>query len=97
MGEDSNSFQVELFWVKLVYSVSLTDPLLLGLCSVRSIVTLNLHNYASGRNPWGKPKPQYLEKVPTMKLCVAVFSSMLYALLTSDLYLVLERLCGGAC
>ncbi|KAG6589732.1 Diacylglycerol kinase 7, partial [Cucurbita argyrosperma subsp. sororia] len=30
--------------------------------SVRSIVTLNLHNYASGRNPWGKPKPQYLEK-----------------------------------
>ncbi|KAG7023409.1 Diacylglycerol kinase 7, partial [Cucurbita argyrosperma subsp. argyrosperma] len=44
-------------------SVTLTDPLLLGLlCSVRSIVTLNLHNYASGRNPWGKPKPQYLEK-----------------------------------
>ncbi|KAA0059727.1 diacylglycerol kinase 7 [Cucumis melo var. makuwa] len=30
--------------------------------SVRSIVALNLHNYASGRNPWGKLKPEYLEK-----------------------------------
>ncbi|KAK7291904.1 hypothetical protein RIF29_07446 [Crotalaria pallida] len=30
--------------------------------SVRSIVALNLHSYGSGRNPWGKPKPQYLEK-----------------------------------
>ncbi|PIA58907.1 hypothetical protein AQUCO_00400038v1 [Aquilegia coerulea] len=31
--------------------------------SVRSIVALNLHNYGSGRNPWGKLKPDYLEKV----------------------------------
>ncbi|CAL0325598.1 unnamed protein product [Lupinus luteus] len=30
--------------------------------SVRSIVALNLHSYGSGRNPWGKPKPEYLEK-----------------------------------
>ncbi|KAF9615009.1 hypothetical protein IFM89_021563 [Coptis chinensis] len=30
--------------------------------SVRSIVALNLHNYGSGRNPWGKLKPEYLEK-----------------------------------
>ncbi|XP_052181606.1 diacylglycerol kinase 3-like isoform X2 [Diospyros lotus] len=29
---------------------------------VRSIVALNLNNYASGRNPWGKLKPDYLEK-----------------------------------
>ncbi|GKV18197.1 hypothetical protein SLEP1_g28614 [Rubroshorea leprosula] len=31
--------------------------------SVRSIVALNLHNYGSGRNPWGNLKPEYLEKV----------------------------------
>ncbi|CAO2823019.1 unnamed protein product [Amaranthus hypochondriacus] len=30
--------------------------------SVRSIVALNLHNYASGRNPWGNLRPDYLEK-----------------------------------
>ncbi|KAF6149075.1 hypothetical protein GIB67_018653 [Kingdonia uniflora] len=30
--------------------------------SVRAIVILNLHNYGSGRNPWGKLKPQYMEK-----------------------------------
>ncbi|XP_020578379.1 diacylglycerol kinase 3-like [Phalaenopsis equestris] len=30
--------------------------------SVRSIVCLNLHNYGSGRNPWGHPNPEYLEK-----------------------------------
>ncbi|KAH7659792.1 Diacylglycerol kinase (ATP) protein [Dioscorea alata] len=30
--------------------------------SVRAIVALNLHNYGSGRNPWGNPKPEYLEK-----------------------------------
>nr|XP_043620909.1 diacylglycerol kinase 4-like [Erigeron canadensis] len=30
--------------------------------SVRSIVALNLRSYASGRNPWGKLKPEYLEK-----------------------------------
>ncbi|XP_011018159.1 PREDICTED: diacylglycerol kinase 3-like isoform X2 [Populus euphratica] len=29
---------------------------------VRAIVALNLHSYASGRNPWGSPKPEYLEK-----------------------------------
>ncbi|KAK9130206.1 hypothetical protein Sjap_010693 [Stephania japonica] len=29
---------------------------------VRAIVALNLHNYGSGRNPWGKLKPKYLEK-----------------------------------
>ncbi|KAH7545241.1 hypothetical protein FEM48_Zijuj01G0072700 [Ziziphus jujuba var. spinosa] len=30
--------------------------------SVRAIVALNLHNYGSGRNPWGHLKPEYLEK-----------------------------------
>ncbi|GFY95304.1 diacylglycerol kinase 4 [Actinidia rufa] len=30
--------------------------------SVRSLVALNLNNYASGRNPWGNLKPEYLEK-----------------------------------
>lgn len=30
--------------------------------SVRAIVLLNLHNYGSGRNPWGKLKPDYLDK-----------------------------------
>ncbi|KAJ6382142.1 hypothetical protein OIU77_030739 [Salix suchowensis] len=30
--------------------------------SVRAIVALNLHNYGSGRNPWGNPKRKYLEK-----------------------------------
>ncbi|KAF7154069.1 hypothetical protein RHSIM_Rhsim01G0009300 [Rhododendron simsii] len=30
--------------------------------SARSIVALNLNNYASGRNPWGHLKPEYLEK-----------------------------------
>eukprot|EP00258_Populus_trichocarpa_P044215 XP_024460234.1 diacylglycerol kinase 7 isoform X3 [Populus trichocarpa] len=35
-----------------------SDPSL----SVRAIVALNLHNYGSGRNPWGSPKRQYLEK-----------------------------------
>ncbi|KAG5541480.1 hypothetical protein RHGRI_021338 [Rhododendron griersonianum] len=29
---------------------------------VRSIVVLNLNSYASGRNPWGNLKPEYLEK-----------------------------------
>lgn len=31
--------------------------------SVRGIVALNLPSYGSGRNPWGKLKPKYLEKV----------------------------------
>ncbi|CAN0911234.1 Diacylglycerol kinase 3 [Linum grandiflorum] len=30
--------------------------------SVRAIVCLNLHNYGSGRNPWGKPSAGYMEK-----------------------------------
>ncbi|KAM7472841.1 hypothetical protein LguiA_011024 [Lonicera macranthoides] len=30
--------------------------------SVRAIVALNLHSYASGRNPWGNLKPKYMEK-----------------------------------
>ncbi|CAN1329630.1 Diacylglycerol kinase 7 [Linum perenne] len=30
--------------------------------SVRAIVCLNLHNYGSGRNPWGKPTAGYMEK-----------------------------------
>ncbi|XP_058113847.1 diacylglycerol kinase 4-like [Magnolia sinica] len=30
--------------------------------SVRAVVALNLHNYGSGRNPWGNLKPNYLEK-----------------------------------
>ncbi|KAK9078869.1 hypothetical protein SSX86_002927 [Deinandra increscens subsp. villosa] len=30
--------------------------------SIRSIVALNLSSYASGRNPWGNLKPEYLEK-----------------------------------
>ncbi|KAK8501262.1 hypothetical protein V6N12_008282 [Hibiscus sabdariffa] len=39
-------------------SVSLS---LNGIC-VRAIIALNLHNYGSGRNPWGDLKPEYLEK-----------------------------------
>ncbi|KAL1819879.1 hypothetical protein ACET3Z_014748 [Daucus carota] len=30
--------------------------------SVRSIVALNLRNYAGGRHPWGNLKPEYMEK-----------------------------------
>ncbi|KAF5787549.1 putative diacylglycerol kinase (ATP) [Helianthus annuus] len=30
--------------------------------NIRSIVALNLPSYASGRNPWGNLKPEYLEK-----------------------------------
>ncbi|GMI92872.1 diacylglycerol kinase 4 [Hibiscus trionum] len=30
--------------------------------SVRAIIALNLHNYGSGRNPWGDLKAEYLEK-----------------------------------
>ncbi|GAB4853606.1 Diacylglycerol kinase 3 [Ancistrocladus abbreviatus] len=30
--------------------------------NVRSIVALNLHNYGSGRNPWGNLSPEYMEK-----------------------------------
>ncbi|KAL8152162.1 hypothetical protein V2J09_009922 [Rumex salicifolius] len=30
--------------------------------NIRSIVALNLHNYASGRHPWGNPRPEYLER-----------------------------------
>ncbi|XP_057536836.1 diacylglycerol kinase 4-like [Amaranthus tricolor] len=30
--------------------------------NVRSIVALNLHNYASGRNPWGNLRPEYMQK-----------------------------------
>lgn len=40
-----------LYWAAMLYF------------SVRAIVALNLHNYASGRNPWGNLKPEYLEKV----------------------------------
>ncbi|KAK9705803.1 hypothetical protein RND81_07G082900 [Saponaria officinalis] len=30
--------------------------------NIRSIVALNLHNFASGRHPWGNLSPEYLEK-----------------------------------
>lgn len=30
--------------------------------SVRSVVALNLRNYAGGRHPWGNLKPEYMEK-----------------------------------
>ncbi|XP_047323446.1 diacylglycerol kinase 7-like [Impatiens glandulifera] len=30
--------------------------------TVRSIVVINLNNYASGRNPWGNLQPEYMEK-----------------------------------
>ncbi|KAG6411792.1 hypothetical protein SASPL_129876 [Salvia splendens] len=35
--------------------------------SVRSIVVLNLPSYGSGRNPWGKLKPDYLEKASDIR------------------------------
>lgn len=42
--------------------------------SVRSIVALNLHNYASGRNPWGKLRPEYMQKVIfTPPLCLTLW------------------------
>uniref|UniRef100_A0A453RVA1 Diacylglycerol kinase n=1 Tax=Aegilops tauschii subsp. strangulata TaxID=200361 RepID=A0A453RVA1_AEGTS len=40
------------------FTQCISDPEL----RVRAIVALNLHNYASGRNPWGNLKPEYLEK-----------------------------------
>ncbi|KAF8400406.1 hypothetical protein HHK36_013704 [Tetracentron sinense] len=40
------------------FTPCMSDPSL----SVRAIVALNLHNYGSGRNPWGNLKPDYLEK-----------------------------------
>lgn len=32
-------------------------------CSIRAVICLNLSSYGGGRNPWGQPKPEYLEKV----------------------------------
>lgn len=63
----SNSAPNELLHVLKFYSstflmLDLTF-LILSRCSVRSIVTLNLPSYGSGRNPWGNLKPEYLEKV----------------------------------
>ncbi|XP_057459845.1 diacylglycerol kinase 7-like isoform X2 [Actinidia eriantha] len=40
------------------FTPCMSDPSL----SVRSLVALNLNNYASGRNPWGNLKSEYLEK-----------------------------------
>ncbi|XP_058067873.1 diacylglycerol kinase 4-like isoform X2 [Magnolia sinica] len=40
------------------FTPCMSDPKL----SVRAVVALNLHNYGSGRNPWGRLKPEYLEK-----------------------------------
>ncbi|XP_058207746.1 diacylglycerol kinase 7-like isoform X4 [Rhododendron vialii] len=33
----------------------------------RSLVALNLNNYASGRNPWGNLKPDYMEKAAVIR------------------------------
>jgi hypothetical protein len=49
-----------LFGLALDYAYKMK---LKSFCSVRAMVALNLHNYASGRNPWGQLKPEYLEKV----------------------------------
>lgn len=57
--------------VLVVFQIS--DKRILS-CSVRSIVALNLHNYGSGRNPWGNLKPEYLEKVwSILTRCTDVF------------------------
>ena len=52
--------------------------------SVRSIVALNLHNYGSGRNPWGHPNPKYMEKVLLigyhMKSVIHIHSSLMLEL-----------------
>ncbi|KAL8135135.1 hypothetical protein AgCh_009965 [Apium graveolens] len=37
--------------------------------SVRSVVALNLRNYAGGRHPWGNLKPEYMEKRGFVEAC----------------------------
>ncbi|KAE9464291.1 hypothetical protein C3L33_03819, partial [Rhododendron williamsianum] len=48
------------------FTPCMSDPSLRSdVCEVmaqRSLVALNLNNYASGRNPWGNLKPDYMEK-----------------------------------
>lgn len=53
-----------LSWIShiLIFMLHLIDVILFD-SSVRAIVVLNLHNYGSGRNPWGNLRPEYLEKV----------------------------------
>lgn len=46
--------------------------------SVRAIVALNLHNYASGRNPWGNLKPEYLEKVLSILYLLALYKKSFF-------------------
>ncbi|KAL8265140.1 hypothetical protein R6Q59_023270 [Mikania micrantha] len=45
--------------------------------SVRSIVALNLHSYASGRNPWGKLKSEYMEKESLILAYLMMISCMI--------------------
>lgn len=51
-----------VFQYIVIFMLHLIDVILFD-SSVRAIVALNLHNYGSGRNPWGNLKPEYLEKV----------------------------------
>ncbi|KAH0436083.1 hypothetical protein IEQ34_026490 [Dendrobium chrysotoxum] len=57
------------------FTPCVSDPTLRGLNNIlrlsikkintsdwEQILALNLHNYGSGRNPWGSPKPEYLAK-----------------------------------
>lgn len=58
--------------VRILFLISETLMFFFGLIdiyifSVRAIVALNLHNYASGRNPWGQLKLDYMEKVSSEK------------------------------
>lgn len=63
------------------------------LCSsVRAIVALNLHNYGSGRNPWGSPKRQYLEKVSHICPPSLFFKPFNFALLSIHLHVIAVNL-----
>jgi len=63
------------------------------LCSsVRAIVALNLHNYGSGRNPWGSPKRQYLEKVSHICPPSLFFKPVNFALFSIHLHVITVNL-----
>lgn len=61
--------------------------------SVRALVALNLHSYGSGRNPWGHPKPKYLEKVQRF-LQMAVCRRAVQFLINFDIVDIADKVGG---
>ncbi|KAI7990990.1 Diacylglycerol kinase 7 [Camellia lanceoleosa] len=59
--------------------------------SVKSIVALNLNNYASGRNPWDNLKPEYLENFSLKQGWHALFCLTLFLLNTLPKYRMLQQ------